>query len=121
MSSSSFRKERFTYFSPNTEFQNVNYCELHFYTLTAAREQNSYSPVGSRSPGAMIFSEDKGWFVTSVLKGRGICSWVEGLVGYCLSVNLCWSPRKDVDDHFKDLGTFLGTNKQQGVKGEMSC
>lgn len=46
---------------------------------------------------------------------------MEGLLGYCLGVNLCWSPRKDVNDHFKDLGAFPGTNKHQGVKGEMSC
>lgn len=43
------------------------------------------------------------------------------LLGYYLGVNLYWSPRKDVNDHFKDLGGFLGTNKHKGVKGEISC
>lgn len=74
--------------------------------------------MGSRSPGAVIFAEDKGLVCYSVQKGRGIRSCMEGLLGYCLGVNLCWSPRKHVNDHFKDLGAFLGTNKHRGVKGE---
>lgn len=36
-------------------------------------------------------------------------------------VNLCWSPRKDANDNFKDLGAFVGTNKHKCAKGEISC
>lgn len=32
------------------------------------------------------------------------CTSVCRRLGYYLGVNLCWSPRKDVNDHFKDLG-----------------
>lgn len=76
VSSSSFLKEQFTYCSPDAEFQNVNYCELRFSTLLAACRQNSYSPVGSPSPGAVIFSEDKEGFAAG---WRGTC----GLLPRC--------------------------------------
>lgn len=69
---------------------------------------------------AVIFSKHKGWFVTSVLKAEGFEAAWRDLWAF-LGVNSCCSPRKDVNDHSKPLGAFLGANKHQGVKGEMSA